>query len=383
MDSSNNHSDPLPATGAVPTSEGASKLQSPRPVHGAVTPAELRRLGLSSHQVVDFSASISPLGPPQGVWEAIRQVDLAAYPDPACLEMRDALAHHLGVATEQILVGNGSTELIHLLARAYLSPPPEGTGNSIFLLTPTYGEYEGAGRMQNAQVYKLNAHYADGFCWDIQAAQEQIAARKPSLVFVCNPNNPTGGYLREPDVRGLAEAASGAGALLVLDEAYLSFVDHHWDSLSLLKGDHVVLLRSMTKDYALSGLRLGYFLASEEVTARLASFQPDWSVNGLAQAAGLAALADTGYLSRARASVSQSKEYLTQHLEALGFAVMPSSANFLLVQVGNGAVMRQKLIRRGLVVRDCASFGLSDCIRIGIRSLPDCQRLVRAMAEIS
>ncbi|HZA25211.1 MAG TPA: hypothetical protein VFA32_21890, partial [Dehalococcoidia bacterium] len=80
MDSSNNHSDPLPATGAVPTSEGASKLQSPRPVHGAVTPAELRRLGLSSHQVVDFSASISPLGPPQGVWEAIRQVDLAAYP---------------------------------------------------------------------------------------------------------------------------------------------------------------------------------------------------------------------------------------------------------------------------------------------------------------
>jgi histidinol-phosphate aminotransferase len=183
-------------------------------------------------------------------------------------------------------------------------------------------------------------------------------------------------------VRWVAEAASGVGALLVLDEAYLSFVDHPWDSRSLLKGNNVVLLRSMTKDYALTGLRLGYSLSSEEVTARLASFQPDWSVNGLAQAAGLAALSDTEYLSRARISVNQSKEYLTQHLKALGFKVMPSSANFLLVQVGNGAIMRGKLIRRGLVVRDCASFGLPDCIRIGIRSLPDCQCLVGAMEDI-
>jgi histidinol-phosphate aminotransferase len=382
MESSNNHSDPLPGVETVPTRGSVITQGNPRPVHGAITPAELRRLGLNSHQVLDFSASISPLGPPQGVWEALRQVDLTAYPDPACLEMREALSRSLGVPVEQILVGNGSTELIHLLTRAYLSPPPEGTSNSIFLLTPTYGEYEGAGRLQNAQVSRLNAYYSDGFRWDIQSAQEQIAARKPSLIFVCNPNNPTGVYLQEPNVRWLAEAAAEAGALLVLDEAYLSFVDHPWDSLSLLKGNNVVLLRSMTKDYALTGLRLGYSLASEEVTARLASFQPDWSVNGLAQAAGLAALSDTEYLSRSRAAVSQSKEYLTEHLESLGLMVMPSSANFLLVQVGNGTLMRERLIRRGLVLRDCASFGLPDCIRIGLRSLADCERLVRAMEEI-
>ena len=114
---------------------------------------------------------------------------------------------------------------------------------------------------------------------------------------------------------------------------------------------------------------------------RLASFQPDWSVNSLAQAAGLVALADANYLPKARQAVNQSKEFLTEHLTSLELTVLPSSANFLLVQVGNGTIMRDKLLQRGLVVRDCASFGIADCIRIGIRSLPDCERLAAAMGE--
>jgi histidinol-phosphate aminotransferase len=367
---------------AVPGQQSAFVPGSSRPVHGAITPTELRRWGLSPSQVLDFSASISPLGPPESIWEAMRQVDLSAYPDPSCLELREALSSRLEVPIEKILVGNGSTEIIHLLARAYLSPSPESSGDSVYLLTPTYGEYAGAARLQSAEIINLNAYYSDGFRWDIGGAQEQIAARKPSLVFVCNPNNPTGVYLPQADVRCLAEAANEAGALLVLDEAYLSFVDCPWDSLTLVGRNNVVLLRSMTKDYALTGLRLGYSLSSEEVREQLASFQPDWSVNGLAQVAGLAALSDTDYLSRARESVNQAKEYLSQHLGALGLTVMPSSANFLLVQVGNATIKREKLVQRGLVVRDCASFGLPDCIRIGIRSLPDCERLIQGIEEV-
>jgi len=183
------------------------------------------------------------------------------------------------------------------------------------------------------------------------------------------------------EVEALAEAVAGVGGLLVVDEAYVSFVGRPWDSLALLDRENVVLLRSMTKDYALTGLRLGYSLATEEVTRCLASFQPDWSVNGLAQAAGLVALADQEYLPRARQAVSQAKEYLMRRLTSLGFTVAPSEANFLLVEVGDGCAWRGKLVRRGLVVRDCTSFGLPDCIRIGIRTLPDCQRLVRAMGE--
>lgn len=433
--------------------DGGVKRPVIRPVHGGIKPAELRTLGLKPEDVLDFSASISPIGPPEGIWDAMRRVDLTAYPDPQCLELREAIVRYLSensslssignayslsqataaapspikgegqdggefsevsaISLERILVGNGSTELIHLLARAYLSPPRSGTTNTAFLLTPTYGEYEGACRLVGASISSLKTQLNTGqppspligvgahgraptqdggdspkagrvgFLWDLEEASQRIAAERPSLVFLCNPNNPTGLYLQRAEVESLAGAVTSAGGLLVLDEAYVSFVDQAWDSLSLLKWDNVVLLRSMTKDYALTGLRLGYSLASVEVTARLASWQPDWSVNGLAQAAGVAALADVSYLPRARQAVAQSKEYLTVQLTALGFTVMPSAANFLMVQVGEAAALRDKLMRRGFFVRDCASFGLPDYIRIGIRALPDCQRLVQAVTEVA
>ena len=359
------------------------KPDTSRPVHGSIRPAELRRLGLDPGSVIDFSASISPLGPPAGLWDALRGVDLANYPDPECLELKEALSQRLGVDTRQILVGNGTTEIIHLLARAFLSAPNQGVANTALLLTPTYGEYAGACRLSGASIFNLNAQYQGGFGWDIPEAQAHIDGQRPSLVFVCNPNNPTGVYLPEADIGGLAHAVSQVDGLLVLDEAYVSFVDVPWDWRHLLAQGNVVLLRSMTKDYALTGLRLGYALASPEVIDRLASFQPDWSVNSLAQAAGLVALADTEYLPKARQMVNQAKGFLTEQLTKMGFSVQPSAANFLLVKVGNGTIMRDKLLERALVVRDCNSFGLPDCIRIGVRSLPDCQRLITAMAEVT
>jgi histidinol-phosphate aminotransferase len=353
-----------------------------RPVHGSIQPAELRRRGLDPAQVIDFSASISPLGPPSGLWEALGRVDLTSYPDPECLELREALSGHLGVGLGQIIVGNGTTEIIHLLARAYLSFPQGRPSHSALMLSPTYGEYLGACRLVGASIARLDAHDTAGFRWDITAAQARIASQQPGLVFVCNPNNPTGVYLPESDITRLAEAAGLAGGLLVLDEAYINFVDNPWDSRPLLPRGNVVLLRSMTKDYALTGLRLGYALAAEGVIARLAAFQPDWSVNSLAQAAGLVALADASYLPRARQDVNRSKEFLIGHLTSLDYTVLPSSANFLLVRVGNGTIMRDRLLQQGLVVRDCTSFGIADCIRVGIRPRPDCERLAAAMADV-
>ena len=202
-------------------------------------------------------------------------------------------------------------------------------------------------------------------------------------MFVCNPNNPTGVYLGLEEIEPLTEAAAACGALMVIDEAYLSFVNDSWDSTGLPALDNVVLLRSMTKDYALTGLRLGYAIASENVIADLQAFQPDWSVNGLAQAAGLAALADTEYLPRARQAIDQAKSLLSDRLDRLSLTVHPSAANFLLVNVGDAGVWRDKLMRLGLFVRDCTSFGLPEHIRIGIRSMADCQRLIEAMETVS
>ena len=397
--------------------EGSGPARPPsqaRPVHGGIKLEQLRALGLKPEEVLDFSASVSPLGPPPGLGEALRGVDLTAYPDPACLELRETLAVHLSgsqtgrITPEQILPGNGSTELIHLLARAFLAPagfaPKEdGVRPGALLLTPTYGEYRGACLLAGGAVSELEAARELGFRWDLAEARRRIAGtasqalpktirvpekpvkERPSLAFLCNPNNPTGVYLAEKEVQALAQACAEAGALLVVDEAYLNFVDGPWDSLDLLEGGNTVLLRSMTKDYALTGLRLGYSLASPEVTAKLASFQPDWSVNSLAQAAGRAALADRNYLSRARAAVNAAKEYLIQELGSMGFILHPTgnpaAANFLLVEVGDGGWWRDRLMRQGIFVRDCASFGLPDCIRIGIRTQEDCEKLVAAVAQ--
>lgn len=375
------------------TTQGPSghdpEVSTGRPVHGGVKPSQLRALGLRPEDVLDFSASVSPIGPPDGVWDAIRQVDLGAYPDPACLELRESLSQTLTpfqgkpVPVERILVGNGSTEIIHLLARVYLSDLGSDREPSVFQLTPTYGEYTGACRQAGAVVSSFEATSNPSFCWDIVKAAQRIIQERPRLVFVCNPNNPTGVYLGLEEIEPLAEAVAVCGALLVIDEAYLSFVSGPWDSMGLPAPDNVVLLRSMTKDYALTGLRLGYAIASENVIANLQAFQPDWSVNGLAQAAGLAALADTEYLPRARQAVDQAKSLLSDRLDRLSLTVHPSAANFLLVNVGDASVWHDKLMRLGLFVRDCTSFGLPEHIRIGIRSMADCQRLIEAMETVS
>ena len=360
-----------------------------RPVHGGIKPAELRALGLRPEDCRDFSASVSPLGPPAGVVDAIAAVDLAAYPDPHCLELTEAIAaQHSGdrVAAENVIVGNGSTELIHLLARAYIGAPPPGCSNSALLLTPTYGEYDGAVRLAGGRIITLEANRSpDGFRWDFQRAVRLIAADRPALIFVCNPNNPTGALLSQNELRFLTLTAVGAGSLLAIDEAYINLAEDGADAAAIaiaLSTESVIVLRSMTKDYALTALRLGYAIARPPVVARLAALQPDWSVNGLAQAAGIAALSDAGYLERARAAVSASRQCIVDGLVALGIGCYPAAANFVLAQVGDAAALRTALAKQGLFVRDCASFGLPDCIRIGLRPAADCARLVDAIAAI-
>jgi len=361
-----------------------------RPAHGGTNIAELRSLGLRPDDVIDFSASISPLGAPRAVSQAIAAVDLAAYPDTECTGLREVLADSLDVSPKEILVGNGSTELIHLAARAYLSqhvrpevlslPKDEGRFSAA-IFAPTFGEFEAACAMQDTRIIRIIANEADHFSWEIEGAARTIVEQSPTLVFLCNPNNPTGRYMSEKDVREIA-AALPQDSLLLLDEAYLPFVDSRWDSLPLLELGNVALLRSMTKDYALTALRLGYMLAPPDVVERVRSQQHSWSVNALAQAAGIAALADTAHVEDGRIAVRDARRYLINELETLGLPPVPSYANFLLVDVGNARELRYKLLKRHrIIVRDCVSFGLPSHIRIGIRTKEDCKRLVAALRD--
>ena len=345
-------------------------------VHGGVGDAELRAQGLSRDGVLDFSSNVNPLGASPLVRKAVAKADLSAYPDRDCLLLREALAARLDVGVENLLIGNGSTELIHLLARAFLGPQACG-----LILAPTFGEYEAAARIASADVHVLEAVASTGFNWSIQATVQAIQELRPSVVFLCNPNNPTGVYVHRAAVRKLSIALGPTG-LLVLDTSYAPFADEPWDATPLLRCGNVTLLRSMTKDHGLAGVRLGYMAARPPIVEATRRLQPTWSVSSIAQAAGIAALADEAHVVAARCVIRESKAYLYDQLAAMGVPALPSAANFVLARVGDATAVRQELLSAGIVVRDCTSFGLPAYIRIAVRRRDECARLIDALRNV-
>lgn len=347
-----------------------------RPTHGGINASEIEALGLRVEDVLDFSASINPLGPSPCAVDATKNVNLAVYPDTDCVKLREAIGRETGVPPDNILVGNGSTELIHLLAQSRLG----GKDGDGLVFAPTFGEYEAACRLWAGAPSKIRLDM-EGL-GDSLAAASAIATLRPSLVFLCNPNNPTGSYMGGREVAEIAGAVGDSG-LLVLDEAYVSFVEERWDSTHLLDTGNVAILRSMTKDYALTGLRLGYMLASAEVIESVRRFQYSWSVNALAQASGIAALDDPEHVARGREAARIGREYLRDAMRTLGLEVAPSVANFLLIRVERAAETRLALLKRhSICVRDCASFGLPEHIRVGVRTMDCNRRLVEALTQV-
>ena len=358
-------------------------IMNSRPIHGSINPNELKLLGLEQEQLLDFSANISPIGSPKGIWEAIKSVDLSIYPDPDCLEIRGSISKHLSnskikIPIEKVFVGNGSNEIIHLISRIKLSKK-----STALVMTPTYGEYEYAFRLSGANIININANVGRDFRWDFLEVVEMIKTKKPNVVIICNPNNPTGVYSTRHEIETLVKASSHSCSMVILDEAYLSFVANPWNSLSMLKYSNIILVRSMSKNYANTALRLGYALASEDFVSKLRALQPDWSVNSLAQKAGISALEDREYLSNARKVMFSARNYLKNALTELGLTTIPTDANFLLIRVDNASKWRSLLLEKGVVVRDCTSFGLPNYIRVGIRIIEDCELLVKAITEVS
>jgi histidinol-phosphate aminotransferase len=210
---------------------------------------------------------------------------------------------------------------------------------------------------------------------------DRIRTKNPKIVFLCNPNNPTGYYLKKDEFEKILSVASES--LVVLDEAYVSFVDQAWLSTGYIEGNNLLVVRSMTKNYALAGLRLGYAVAGEEIISILSRVCPPWNVNAVAQKAGLTVLQSKEYLEKSRKSVSREKKYLVTSLEKLGFVCVPSDANYFLVKVNDAAGFRKRLlVTKRLMVRDCTSFGLPEYIRIAPRYHNQNRQLINAIKEL-
>jgi histidinol-phosphate aminotransferase len=328
--------------------------------HGSVAASELRGFGLTPADVVDFSVNTNPLGPAAVVREAIRAADWTRYPGDDEGPLREGIARQVGVRAEQVALGNGSSELLWLIALAVL-----GAGDRVGILGPTFGEYARAARAVGAHVEELRA--VDNLP-DVR------------MLFVCNPNNPTSDYHAHHVIERLL--SDHPRTVVVLDEAYAAFVPNRWRSEPLLERyDNLVILRSLTKDHALPGLRLGYALARAPLASAFEAVRPPWSVNAGALRAGLATLEPeaVAHLAQTVSVVAESRAVLSEGLTQLGYSVHPAAANFVLVHVGDASTFRRTLLQKGIVVRDCTSFGLPAHVRIACRLPAECLRLLDAL----
>lgn len=346
----------------------------PKVHHGAPDFAELEHLGLSPDQVLDFSVNSNPYGPSPAVQTALALVPLDRYPDREALALRRSFSFQTNLPVEYILAGNGTAELIWLITLTYLQ-----SGDQVLIIGPTFGEYANAAALMGAETHEWRAQPEDDFKPNPVRITEKLQQSYYRLVFICNPNNPTGQVLPIESLERWAQ--DHPKTLFVIDEAYISFAKG-LESATHIVQPNVLVLRSITKDYALAGLRLGFAVGTETVIQALAKTRPPWSVNSLAQAAGIAALGDAAHLSTCLQNIRHDKEFLVTGLVELGLSPVPSQTHFFLLPVKDGAAFRSRLLRSAIQVRDCASFGLPAYVRIATRSYEENKSILSAIKDM-
>lgn len=359
--------------------------------HGGNIEATVREFALSRSEIIDFSANINPLGYPPQLPEIIKSnIDrILHYPDSKAITLREKLAERFSLDPQTILVGNGSTELIYLLPRA-LNPKSAG------LITPAYSDYERALKQAGSAITFIHTKEEDDF-----ALNTLELALETEMVFLGNPNNPTGCLLEKDFL--LEVIRNNPKALFVIDEAFIDFLPRPQE-YSLMKEavelPNLVVLRSMTKFFALPGLRLGYLVSSPQIVESLERYKEPWTINILAQAAGEHIIFDDEYIRQSRDFISTEKEFLYQELAQIRpFYPFKPSANFILILMADcglqnkksairnpqSAILRKALIKEGFLIRDCSNFrGLDGrFFRLAVRTREENTGIISALRGIA
>lgn len=346
--------------------------------HGGHLRKLASRAGIPAGDLLDFSANLNPLGPPEWYRALVssRLGETVHYPDPECLSLLEAAASRYSVGKEEILPGNGSSELLYLLPRLFPS-------SRALIPVPAYGDYAAAARAAGLAVEKMLLKEEEGFVLDPVRLERHL--QDGDLVFIGRPNNPTGTLCHADALRQAARRHPAA--TFVVDEAFADFVPG-MDSLTQRRPPNVIVLLSLTKFFAIPGLRLGCAVGDPDVIGRMRDIMPPWSVNTLAQAVGTEALKDDAYARRTRELVRKEREALAAALAALGgLTVYPGEANFLLVRLGAGSIGAPQLagilLKKGIAIRVCNNFdGLDDrFFRVAVRTGEENARLCAALRE--
>lgn len=356
-------------------------------IHGGNPWPLLRAHGLSQDQLLDFSLDVNPFGFPELVRTAVlaHLDDLRQYPDPEAVALREAIAASHGVAPDAILPGNGSAELIGLIARLR----PMGR---VLVPVPTFTEYAWAAEQAGAVVVAHPLDERRGFRLDGSGTEWASLLRDVDALFLCNPNNPTGVALPRDEVIRLADQCRDAGCLLVIDEAYVEFTDRPMDVTVLPEAaalDHVIVLRSLTKWFAIPGLRLGYLAAAPPLVETLRAMQQPWPLNTFSLAVGTALVRHADDGSRPRRLLGELRREFHQALASLpGLMPCPTSVNFVLCKLDadrpTAAELAQRLAAERILIRPCDDFvGLEPgrFIRLAVRTREDNVRVCARLRE--
>ncbi len=302
---------------------------------------------------MDFSASLNPL-PPRFAWTC-EPGCLSSYPDNDYSRLKECIAQVFHRDTDEICVGNGSIELIRVFCSVVLSDK-----KTYHTTSPTFGEYELSARLAGA-----------------------VAADRPETAdvsFVCNPNNPTGELYTRIDMLARARVASSHGGILFADEAFIELADPSETLIDQHKGSFFVL-RSLTKSFAVPGIRFGYGFGDPDLVAKIETARPPWSVNAYAEAFALQAFTHMDELERSRAYIAKERGFLQKKIQGMGLQYHPSSVNYLLVDCARDAgPLCARLETHDILVRDCTSFGLPSCIRVAVRTHEENTLLVEALS---
>ncbi len=347
--------------------------------HGGNQKELASKAGCSPEELLDFSANINPLGPPEALRATISRSlsRICHYPDPNSSSLVKEIAVHHGVPEASIVVGNGSTELLYAL-------PAVLAATTALIPVPSYIDYTRAAERVELRTQRVALCSPENLFLDLATLGEHI--QEGQLVFIGQPNNPNGALCESLALRKLAEAHPHT--FFVIDEAFADFVDGY-TSIACAALDNVVVLRSMTKFYAIPGLRLGYAIAPPEIAQRLRETITPWSVNVLAQAVGTMCLSGERYAEMTRAAVPPLRKELASELARIpGFKVFPSTVNYLLLRIDqpswSAPRLAEELLRRRIAIRVCDNYeGLDErFFRVAVRTREENERLCQAIAQI-
>jgi threonine-phosphate decarboxylase len=350
--------------------------------HGGNVFTAARALGVAPDQVIDFSASINPLGMSSSVRSALigSLGSLVHYPDTSHKELKQALGEFHDLSPAHFTIANGSTELIYNL-------PALLPGRKALIISPSFSEYVKALNQHHWEVQHFILTPESNFSIDTDELERALDGGFDAL-FICNPGNPSGKLYPERTIEKICSLCLSAGTFLVLDEAFMDFCEEASAKRMIAQSENAILLRSMTKFFGIPGLRLGYAVSNVSLAERLDSMGGPWRVNSLALAAGAAALRDVRHNLESLEFIRQERRILSEGLA--GFSQLrpyPSSVNYLLVEIAEGMTsreLRERLLPHRILIRDCASFtGLSErFFRIAVRTGDENRRLLECLGGI-